>query len=54
MNKILLYEQWEEIYKNYLLIRPAQKQRDFTYKGGDVNVTISTNQRYNRPITARD
>lgn len=54
MNKIFFYEQWKELYANYLLIRPVQKQRDFTYEGGGLNVTISTNKRYNRPITKRD
>lgn len=54
MNKIFLFEQWKEIYKNYLAIRPVQKQRDFTYKGGGLNVTISTNKGYNRPITKGD
>ena len=48
MNKILLYEQWKELYKDFLITRPMQKQRDFTYKGGDLSVTITTYKRDNR------
>lgn len=51
MNKVFLFEQWTERYKNYLAIRPVQRQKDFTYKGGDLCVTISTDKRNNRPIT---
>lgn len=51
MNKVLFYEQWQEAYINFLMIRPVQKQKDYTYKGGDSNVTITANKRYNRPIT---
>ena len=48
MNKILLYEQWKELYKDFLITKPIQKQRDFTYKGGGLSVTITTNKRDNR------
>ena len=50
MNKILLYDQWKELYKDFLITRPMQKQRDFTYKGGglSVTITITTNKRDNR------
>lgn len=54
MMNIMQYEQWKESYKDFLITRPIQKQRDFTYKGGGLNVTISTNKRDNRAITARD
>ena len=48
MNKILLYEQWKELYKDFLITRPMQKQRDFIYKGGGLSVAITTNKRDNR------
>lgn len=54
MNKILLYEHWKELYKNFLMTRPIQKQRDFTYKGGGLNVTITTNKGNYRKVTEGD
>lgn len=54
MNQILIYEQWKELYKDFLMTRPIQKQRDFIYKGGGLSVTISTDKRYYRQITEGD
>lgn len=45
MKNIFLYEQWKELYTNYLVVRPVHRQRDYTYKGGGINVTISTDKR---------
>lgn len=54
MNKILLYEQWKELYKDFLMTRPIQKQRDFTYKGGGLCVTITTNKGNYRTVREGD
>ncbi|MCM1222005.1 MAG: hypothetical protein NC548_46785 [Lachnospiraceae bacterium] len=54
MRNIMQYEQWKELYAVYLTVRPIHKVKDFTYKGGDNNVTISTDQGNNRQITAGD
>lgn len=52
MKNIMLFEQWKELYANYLMIRPVLRQRDYIYKGGDLNVTVTANKRDNRQITA--
>lgn len=54
MQNIFLFEWWKETYTNFLIIRPVQKQKDFTFKGGDLCVTISTDQRYNGQTAARN
>lgn len=54
MKNIMKFEQWREMYTNYLMIRPLQGQRVFTYKDGDLYVSVTTNKRYNRQTTARD
>ncbi len=51
MKNIILYEQWKEIYNSYLMIRLDQRQRDYTYKGGDINVTITAYKGNYRQIT---
>ena len=54
MNDIILYEQWKELYTNYLLIRPIQKKIDYTYKGGGLIVTITTDKGNYRAVTEGD
>lgn len=54
MKNIFLYEQWKELYANYLVIRPVHSQRDYAYKGGDLNVTITANKRYNGQAATGD
>lgn len=54
MKNIMKFEQWREIYTNYLMMKSEQKPKDYTYKGGDLNVTISTDKRNYRQITAGD
>ena len=48
MDKILLYEQWKELYKDFLMTKAIHKQKDFIYKGGGLSVAITTNKRDNR------
>lgn len=54
MRNIILYEQWKELYTNYLVMKSGQRQRDYTYRGGGINVTITANQRNYRQITTGD
>lgn len=48
MLNIMQLEQCKELYRNYLVLKPENTIMDFTYKVGDKNVTIRTNQRNNR------
>ena len=48
MLNIMQLEQCKELYRNYLVLKPENKNIDFTYKAGGKNVTIRTNQRNNR------
>ncbi len=54
MLNLMQFEQCKELYSNYLKIKADHKTVDFTYKAGDGNVTIRTNQRDNRKIATRD
>lgn len=51
---IMLYEQLQELYTNYIIMKPASKHRDYTYRAGDYFVTIATNQRNHRQIREGD
>lgn len=53
MKNIMQYEQWKELYAVYLTAVSVHKGKDFTYKGGGLYVTISTDQGDNRQVTAR-
>ncbi len=53
MKNITLFDQWKELYSSFLAVRPEQKSKDFTYKGGDINVTITADKGNYRQITAR-
>lgn len=50
MLNIMQLEQCKELYANYLNLKPTHKTVDFTYKVGDSNVTIRTDQRNYRTI----
>lgn len=45
MRNIMQYEQYKELYTIFLILKSVQKQRDYTYKGGGMSVTITTNKR---------
>lgn len=51
MRNIMLYEQYKELYANYLILKPVSKNRDYTYKAGDLVVTISTGEGNHRKTT---
>lgn len=54
MLNIMQLEQSRDLYAIYLALKPNNKIMDFTYKAGDKNVTIRTNQRDNRKIATGD
>lgn len=54
MKNFILYEQWKELYATYLVMKSVPRQREYTYKGGGINVTITANQRNYRQVTERD
>lgn len=54
MLNIMQIEQCKELYANYLILKPNHKTTDFIFKAGDKYVTIRTNQRNYRKVTAWD
>lgn len=54
MRNIMLYEQIKELNTNYLIVKPVSKCSDYTYKAGDLIVTITANKGYNRQIRKGD
>ena len=51
---IMLFEQVKNLYLNYLEIKPMHTYKEFTYVGGELNVTTRKNSRNNREIGERD
>lgn len=52
MLNLMQFEQYRDLYANYLNLKPNHKTVDFTYKVGDENVTIRTDKRDYREVTA--
>lgn len=53
MRNIMLYEQLRELYNNYMIMKPAHNE-NYTYKAGDLVVTISTDKRHYGQIREGD
>lgn len=54
MMNIMLNEQLQNLYANYMVIRPVPKSKDYTYKAGDLIVTVAADQRNHGKTTAGD
>lgn len=50
---IMKYEQFKDLYTNYIKMKSMPKSRDFTNEGGDIFVTIRTDKRNYRKIRER-
>lgn len=45
IKNIIFFEQYKELYANYLIIKPVQNHRDFTCKEGGLIVTVTADKR---------
>lgn len=50
----MLHEQFRELYTNYIIIRAAHNEKNYTYRAGDYFVTITADKGYNRQIRKRN
>lgn len=54
MMDLMVYDKTKELYGSLLIIRKSHHCTDYICKAGDIDVTVTADQRDHRQVTAGD